>query len=153
MWNQTLKVLKQKKIIDESKDNGYTEEDVQKIEAHFKIKLPLYYRKFLKEIGKLFDIKEGINNGLVLRYKSLYTFLSEFNNDILDVNLTNFKLPGNAFIFAIEDCEHAYYFLCSEEQDPEVFQFSSTSDKPFSYSKCFTEFLYDQVEIIASDWI
>ena len=151
--DEIIKKLSNEGILKENEIYGYEEEKIVNLEKKYKVSFPKVYRDFLKKLIKFFEVDGGFNNGLNLSYNDLFHFRSDFEEKIIDKHLSTFKLPFNAFVFGIRDFDIAYFFICeNKKSDTEIFEFSSISTTPQSFSKSFSEFLKKEIDIMISDF-
>ena len=125
-----------KKIFSEEHIVGCTENEIKTLQNDFQNKIPDAFKNYLKIFGKTFNIP--IQNGFDISLKKMETNEKHFRANILDRSISDFELPNNAFIFATQDSDIAFFMLINDNENPEIYEFSSCSRKPEILFKTFT---------------
>ena len=121
---------------------GYTEEEIEAVQAFFPYPLPLAFRQFLKAMGhgagRFF---EGID--LFFTPERYRRFDIARNNDSDE----SFVLPDDAFMFSCtQGCSFSYFLVGQGLDDPPVYYYVEFDKQPTATGKTFTEYLMPSVE-------
>ena len=117
---------------------GCTQEEVEKIEKHFKVTLPGLYKDFLLRMG------HGAGEYLVgtdIFYKYIFD-LKEGAEELLEEDNAEFKLPEHVFVFAShQGYQYMYFDLADNMDDPPVYYYLEGSGAPEKKWDSFSRFL------------
>ncbi len=69
--------------------------------------------------------------------------LREWAKELLVESGIKFKLPNNAYVFAMHQGYQFMYFLCGDDDDPEVWYFHEGNKEPQIKWTSFSEFAND----------
>jgi len=116
---------------------GYTEEEIEAVQAFFPYPLPLAFRQFLKAMGhgagRFF---EGID--LFFTPERYRRFYIAKNNDSDE----SFVLPDDAFMFSCtQGCSFSYFLVGQGLDDPPVYYYVEFDKQPTATGKTFSEYL------------
>ena len=129
---------------------GCTLEDIIEIQQYQEIiALPNLYKEFLIKMGK------GAGNFLVhlkCFYPELLYLKRDMKADLLQPQLTEFKLPDDAFIYMTnQGYEFFYFHTNNDDNDPAVFHYtegdgSSREIKPIKQWDHLSEYFRSEIE-------
>lgn len=112
-------------------------EDIASLKATSGGYLPIVYEQYLLKIGRCAG---KFMQGTDIFYPSILG-LKEDAIELLEENEENFKLPDDAFVFSMHQGYEFLYFLLSDGDDPEIYQYIEGDEAPTKAWDSFTEFL------------
>jgi len=112
-------------------------EDVASLEAGVKKALPLAYKDYLLKIGR--------GAGRFFQGTDIfYPGVKDLKNEaieLLEENEEKFGLPDDAFVFSMHQGYEFLYFMLSENDDPEVYQYVEGEGEPMKVWSSFSSFV------------
>jgi hypothetical protein len=134
---QMIRALIQRGLATPYTLQGCPNEEIEKLEEHFNIKLPDAYRDFLltmgRGAGKLFE-------GSHFTYEHLFK-LREWAEELMVEAKAEFDLPDDAFVFMMHQGYDFFFFQVSEGVDPPVDEFLEGKQVPTQQAEHLSEFL------------
>jgi hypothetical protein len=120
---------------------GCTQDEIRKLEIHYKITLPKSYKDFLLTLGKR---SGGFCGDLLISYQFLFD-LKVYALKILRYDNSDLKLPDDTFVFNVYNDEGFSYFQTDiNNDDPPVYVYQNGDIvRDFKY---FSEWLLASLE-------
>lgn len=135
-------MLVRAKICQQTDMQGCSEREIQALAQAAGHTLPAAYKAFLDTMGN------GAGDFLASYdiFAKQLPGLRESAIRLLEQAPASYTLPEDAFVFAMHQGYEFNFFLCSEGDDPPVYQFVEGSDEPVPVWQSFSAFMLDQIE-------
>lgn len=126
---------------------GCSEKEIEKLEQHYRIKLPAAYKEFLSVMGK--DCGNFLL-GYDYSYETLFSLTQGCQNLIAEDSTCNFRLAANDFVFLSSQGSQFLFFDTKFGDNPPVQYFlegaHQAKQKYESFSACLEELAEGQIE-------
>ncbi len=133
-------------VMDLPRIAGYCDYEISQIEASTNLRLPAYYKEFLRVLGKNGG---GLMAGTHLFPKSVEIVLKwrPLASRLMAMGHAEEMLPESAFVFGDHQGYQFWYFLNEPFDDnPAVFYYHENWKRPKKVNDSFTDFLLQVVE-------
>lgn len=120
---------------------GCSEADIEKIENHFRVKLPAAYVQFMRTMGR--DTARFMTHFTVT-----YPYIIKTQTEVSDwLDDTDFEFPDTAFAFLTADGDFLFFDTESGAADPPIYRAQVMDDVPGKVAESFSEFLGEQADL------
>jgi hypothetical protein len=131
-------------VMDISKVRGWSDEEIAAAETALALRLPTYYRQFLRVLGKSGG---GLMLGTHIFPKSPDDFPGWRRLGTRLMAASGAALPDDAVVFGDHQGYQFWYFLAGDaSEDPPVFYYHEGEKEPRQVSDSFTAFVLNMVE-------
>lgn len=119
---------------------GCSESEINKLEKHFNLRLPLVYKEFLREMGHK---AENYQVGTNMFYDDLFKLREQFEG-ILDDNGNPFLLKDSIFVFSGHQGVIFHFFDTEENSvDPPVYGYCDGDENMRLIYDKYSVYLFD----------
>ena len=122
---------------------GCTEEEITDLEEYTQGKLPLYYREFLKAMGRKAGHLFRGSDALISETHRLR--LRSAAERLLSRRKSNWSLPPSAFVFSMHQGYQFMFIRLDEGDDPPVYLVTDREPQPKRLSDQFTTFIENYI--------
>jgi hypothetical protein len=138
-----IQMLIDGRVATEGDIRGCSDEEIERLETHYNVRLPQSYRDFLHAMGH--RAGEFFGDNIEDIYYDRVFGLRERAEEVLEDNDEPFRLPEDAFVFAMHEGYIFLYFRISKGDDPPVYIYKEDGP-PQELALSFYLFLYDIAE-------